>query len=68
MIHKKVPTNVAKNYQPIMCLPTIFKLMTLFLTDRIYKNVTANFILPFEKNDVEDEHSDVNIISNYKKL
>ena len=49
LIHKKGPTDVASNYRPITCLPTIFKLMTLVMTDRIYSHVTTNYILPFEQ-------------------
>ena len=49
LIHKKGPTDVAQNYRPITCLPTIFKLLTLMLTNRIYDHVTVNYILPFEQ-------------------
>ena len=59
--HNKGPTYVAKKYQPIICLPTIFKMTTLLLTNWIYEHVTANFILPFKKN-VGDDHADENII------
>ena len=49
LIHKKGPTSMAKNYQPITCLPTYYKLATLILTDRIYEHVTTNEILPVEQ-------------------
>jgi hypothetical protein len=49
LLHKKGPTEEAKNYRPITCLPTYYKLLTLFLTDKIYSHVTENLILPFEQ-------------------
>ena len=49
LIHKKGPTEEATNYRPITCLPTYYKLLTLFLTDKIYSHVTTNLILPFEQ-------------------
>ena len=49
LIHKKGPTDIKDNYLPITCLPTIFKLTTLLISDQIYQHVTANFIPPFEK-------------------
>ena len=49
LIHKKGPTNIAKNYLPITCLPTYYKLLTLFFTDLVYDHVTTNDILPLEQ-------------------
>jgi hypothetical protein len=49
LLHKKGPTTAAKNYRPITCLPTYYKLTTLLLTDRVYAHVTDNPILPVEQ-------------------
>ena len=49
LLHKKGPTTSAKNYRPITCLPTYYKLTTLLLTDRVYAHVTDNPILPVEQ-------------------
>ena len=49
LIHKKGTTKEAKNYRPITCLPTYYKLLTLILTDNIYEHVTTNDILPMEQ-------------------
>ena len=35
LAHKAGPTNVAKNYRPITCLPTYYKLLTRIFTDQI---------------------------------
>ena len=43
---------MAKNYRPIICLPTFYKLTTLILTERIYDHVTSNKILPIEQKGV----------------
>ena len=52
LLHKKGPTTEAKNYRPITCLPTYYKLTTLLLTDRVYAHVTENPILPTEQKGV----------------
>ena len=49
IIHKKGPTNITKNYCPITCLPTYYKLLTLIFTDLVYDHVTTNEILPLEQ-------------------
>lgn len=46
LIHKKGETDVAKNYRPITCLPTYYKLLTLILTDSIYQHLIEQQILP----------------------
>ena len=48
LIHKNGPTNEAKNYRPITCLPTYYKTITLMLTDKIYLHLKQNKILPPE--------------------
>jgi len=52
LIYKKGEKDEAKNYRPITCLSTYYKLMTLILTDKIYKHTTINEILPFEQKGV----------------
>ena len=52
LLHKKGPTTVAKNYRPITCLPTYYKLTTLLLSNRVYTHVTDNGILPVEQKGV----------------
>ena len=52
LIYKKGDSIEAKNYRPITCLPTYYKLMTLILTDKIYEHTTTNLILPFEQKGV----------------
>uniref|UniRef100_A0A2D4IDZ4 Reverse transcriptase domain-containing protein n=1 Tax=Micrurus lemniscatus lemniscatus TaxID=129467 RepID=A0A2D4IDZ4_MICLE len=37
------------NYRPIMCLPTMFKLLTGIIADRIQNYLEANNILPVEQ-------------------
>ena len=49
LIHKNRPTSDAKNYCPITCLPTYYKLATLILMERINEHVTTNQILPLEQ-------------------
>ena len=40
LIHKKGEQSDAKNYRPITCLPTTYKLLTLILNDKIYEHIT----------------------------
>ena len=49
LLHKSGPTNDARNYRPITCLPTYYKLITLMLTDKIYQHVVDSGILPPEQ-------------------
>ena len=49
LIHKKGETSNAKNYRPITCLPTYYKLITSVLTNRLYNWVSENDILPYEQ-------------------
>ena len=49
LIHKSGPTNNAKNYRPITCLPTYYKTITLMLTDKIYTHLTSKKLLPPEQ-------------------
>ena len=45
LIHKSGSTTDPKNYRPITCLPTIYKLLTSVLTSKITMHVNANNIL-----------------------
>ena len=49
LLHKTGPTCDARNYRPITCLPTYYKLITLMLKDKIYEHVVSNGILPYEQ-------------------
>ena len=49
LIRKNIPTNIAKNYRPITCLPTYYKLMTLVFTNLVYNHVTTTEILALEQ-------------------
>ena len=49
LIHKSGPTNNAKNYRPITCLPTYYKTITLMITNKIYHHLITNKILPPEQ-------------------
>ena len=49
LIFKTGEENKAKNYRPITCLPTMYKLLTLMMTERVYDHVTDNQILPFKQ-------------------
>eukprot|EP00957_Ditylum_brightwellii_P020709 1561198-Ditylum_brightwellii.AAC.1 len=45
---QKRPGKYPKNYCPITCLSTFYKLITLIFTDRVYKHAVAQNILPPE--------------------
>ena len=49
LVFKKGEENEAKNYRPITCLPTIYKLLTLIITESIYTQITDMDILPYEQ-------------------
>ena len=49
LLYKKVNENEAKNYRPITCLPSFYKLVTLFITGKVYGHITDNDILPYEQ-------------------
>ena len=42
-------TNIPKNYRPITCLSTIYKILALIVTERSYKFLDANNIIPSEQ-------------------
>ena len=52
LLYKNGDTTEAKNYRPISCLPTLYKLITLIITDRLYTHLTDNEILPFAQKGV----------------
>ena len=49
LLHKKAETWIPKNYRPIACLPTTFKVMTLILTDRLYQHLDTQNIMVIEQ-------------------
>ena len=38
-----------KNYRPVTCLSTTYKLLTLVLTDRTYSHLEKNDLFPLEQ-------------------
>lgn len=50
LIHKtQAPTPNASNYRPITCLPTIYKLLTSIIAEKIYKHLETNNLLSEEQ-------------------
>jgi len=49
LISKGKNTEDPKNYRPITCLPTTYKILTAALTNRIYDHLQTNKILPDEQ-------------------
>jgi len=49
LIYKKGDENQTKNYCLITCLSTLYKFITLLITERVYKHLTENEILAFEQ-------------------
>ena len=49
LLPKNDETNNPKNYRPIICLPTMYKILTSILSDRAYKHLTINNFLPVEQ-------------------
>eukprot|EP00957_Ditylum_brightwellii_P031012 2350195-Ditylum_brightwellii.AAC.1 len=50
LLYKAGEENVVKNYRPITCLPTEYKLLTLIITNRVYKYIVDhNILLPEQK-------------------
>jgi len=45
LIYKKGDEIKAKNYRLITCLSTLYKFITLLITERVYKHLTDNEIL-----------------------
>ena len=46
LLTKSNETNVPKNYRPITCLPTMYKILTSIITERTYSFLDNNNILP----------------------
>eukprot|EP00957_Ditylum_brightwellii_P038525 2911788-Ditylum_brightwellii.AAC.1 len=53
LLYKKGDENIPKNYCPITCLPTTYKLITLLLTDRVYQHLIEEGILPPEQKGIK---------------
>lgn len=49
LLSKGKETKEPKNYRPITCLPTLYKIMTSLVCQRLYKHVLENNILPPEQ-------------------
>lgn len=49
LLPKKAETWIPKNYRPIACLPTTFKVLTSIVTDRLYKHLESQNIMAIEQ-------------------
>ena len=49
LLPKKEETWVPKNYRPIACLPTTFKILTSIITDRLYDHLEKQAIMAKEQ-------------------
>ena len=49
LLPKSNETNIPKNYRPITCLPTMYKILTSIITERAYNFLDKNNILPTEQ-------------------
>ena len=49
LIPKNGESDKPKNYRPIACLPTLYKVLTSILSERSYKHILSNNILPEEQ-------------------
>ena len=49
LLPKKEETWIPKNYRPIACLPTTFKILTLVITDRLYSHLEKEAIMTPEQ-------------------
>ena len=45
MLPKKEETWIPKNYRPVACKPTIFKILTSVITDRLYRHLENESIM-----------------------
>ena len=49
LLPKKEETRILKNYRPIACLPTTFKILTPVITDRLYRHLEKEAIMTPEQ-------------------
>jgi hypothetical protein len=49
MLPKSGPASEPKNYRPITCLPTLFKILTSVISSKLYAHLTENTILAPEQ-------------------
>ena len=49
LLPKKKETWIPKNYRPIACLPTTFKILTSVITDRLYSHLEKEAIMTPEQ-------------------
>ena len=45
LLPKKEETWILKNFRPIACLPTTFKILTSAITDRLYNHLEKESIM-----------------------
>ena len=50
LIPKNGETDKPKNYRPMACLPKLYKIITPIISERSFKHILANNILPEEQN------------------
>eukprot|EP00957_Ditylum_brightwellii_P091321 6953585-Ditylum_brightwellii.AAC.1 len=50
---QKGPESDAKNYRPIICLSTLYKIITLLFTDMFYDHLVRKKILPPEQKGIK---------------
>ena len=48
LLPKTQETKVPKNYRPITCLPTLYKILTSIIADRTYNHLEKSNLLPAE--------------------
>lgn len=56
MLPKSAQTKDPTQYRPITCLPTLYKILTSCLTNRIYRHVELNNVLAEEQKGCKREH------------
>ena len=49
LLSKKEETWIPKNYRPIACLPTTFRILTSVITDRLYSHLEKEAIMTTEQ-------------------
>ena len=49
LLPKTEDTKNSKNYRPITCLPTTYKMLTSIITERVYNHLDENDLLPKEQ-------------------
>eukprot|EP00957_Ditylum_brightwellii_P020844 1572157-Ditylum_brightwellii.AAC.1 len=55
LLYEKGDESVAKNYRPIICLPTCYKVLTLIITNHVYDHICNNDILPLDQKGIKQK-------------